>query len=58
MTGYGQREDRRRTAEAGFDHHFVKPTDPRELAELIARWAGEQRGAGQEQASPVLGSLG
>src|SRR5438876_236052 len=25
MTGYGQEEDRRRSREAGFDHHLVKP---------------------------------
>ena len=29
LTGYGQDEDRRRSAEAGFDHHLVKPVDPR-----------------------------
>ena len=28
LTGWGQQEDRRRTAEAGFDHHLVKPLDP------------------------------
>jgi CheY-like chemotaxis protein len=27
LTGWGQQEDRRRTAEAGFDHHLVKPPD-------------------------------
>ena len=27
LTGWGQPEDRRRTTEAGFDHHLVKPTD-------------------------------
>lgn len=27
LTGYGQEEDRRRSSEAGFDHHFVKPVD-------------------------------
>jgi CheY-like chemotaxis protein len=25
LSGYGQLEDRRRTAEAGFDEHLVKP---------------------------------
>ena len=27
LTGYGQEEDRRRSPEAGFDHHLVKPVD-------------------------------
>ncbi|MBA4016630.1 MAG: hybrid sensor histidine kinase/response regulator [Pirellula sp.] len=35
LTGYGGEEDRRRTAQAGFHHHFVKPTDPQELRTLL-----------------------
>jgi CheY-like chemotaxis protein len=35
LTGYGQAEDRRRSAEAGFDHHLVKPVDPVILEELL-----------------------
>ena len=31
LTGYGQEEDRRRSAQAGFDFHLVKPVDPEEL---------------------------
>jgi CheY-like chemotaxis protein len=27
LTGWGQPEDRRRTAETGFDHHLVKPAE-------------------------------
>jgi CheY-like chemotaxis protein len=27
LTGYGQESDRRRTREAGFHHHLVKPVD-------------------------------
>jgi CheY-like chemotaxis protein len=27
LTGWGQEEDRRRSYEAGFDHHLVKPVD-------------------------------
>lgn len=27
VTGWGQQEERRRTAEVGFDHHLVKPVD-------------------------------
>lgn len=36
MTGWGQEEDRRRSREAGFDHHLVKPADPLMLQELLA----------------------
>ena len=36
MTGYGQEEDRRRSREAGFDHHLVKPVDPAALERLLA----------------------
>jgi CheY-like chemotaxis protein len=34
LTGWGQPEDRRRTSEAGFDHHVVKPADL-EMIQLI-----------------------
>jgi signal transduction histidine kinase len=37
LTGYGQKEDRQRAAEAGFDYHFVKPADPREIQAAIER---------------------
>jgi signal transduction histidine kinase/CheY-like chemotaxis protein len=35
LTGYGLPEDRRRTAEAGFDVHLVKPVDYEQLAEAL-----------------------
>jgi PAS domain S-box-containing protein len=35
LTGWGQIEDKRRAAEAGFDRHFTKPLDPAELQKLI-----------------------
>jgi CheY-like chemotaxis protein len=34
VTGYGQPEDRSRSREAGFDHHWVKPIDFDELDKL------------------------
>ena len=37
LTGYGQEEDRRETAAAGFDCHFVKPIDPKDLQSLLAK---------------------
>ena len=36
QTGWGQEEDRQRTREAGFDHHFVKPIDPDAHMNLLA----------------------
>ncbi len=36
MTGYGQEEDRRRTQEAGFHLHLVKPVDFDMLQELLS----------------------
>jgi signal transduction histidine kinase len=35
VTGYGAKEDRERAMEAGFDYHFVKPTDPRQIQQAI-----------------------
>jgi PAS domain S-box-containing protein len=35
VTGYGQQEDRRRTREAGFEYHLIKPVEPEKLRELI-----------------------
>jgi CheY-like chemotaxis protein len=37
ITGWGQEADRRRSQEAGFDSHLVKPVNPGELAALLAR---------------------
>ena len=36
LTGWGSPEDRRRTTEAGFDHHLVKPVEPAVLETLLA----------------------
>jgi len=35
VTGWGQEGDRRRSAEAGFHHHLVKPVDPADLDAII-----------------------
>ncbi len=36
VSGYGQDEDRRRSREAGFDHHLIKPLDHDALLALLA----------------------
>jgi CheY-like chemotaxis protein len=36
MTGYGQEADRRRSQEAGFDHHLVKPADFGKVEQILA----------------------
>ena len=36
LTGWGQQEDRRRTSEAGFDHHLVKPPEPKALESVLS----------------------
>jgi signal transduction histidine kinase/ActR/RegA family two-component response regulator len=48
LTGYGQDEDRRRSQEAGFDAHMVKPVDLDELHSLLARSPSR----GREAAAP------
>jgi PAS domain S-box-containing protein len=49
VTGWGQEEDRRRSKEAGFNHHIVKPVDPTVLEELLAGFGSPGKGA-----SPLL----
>jgi signal transduction histidine kinase/CheY-like chemotaxis protein len=36
LTGWGQADDRRRAADAGFDHHLIKPVDYEVLMKLVA----------------------
>ena len=36
VSGYGQDEDRRRSKEAGFDYHLIKPLDHDALLALLA----------------------
>jgi PAS domain S-box-containing protein len=35
LTGWGQEEDRRRSEEAGFDRHLIKPVEPQSLHRLL-----------------------
>jgi signal transduction histidine kinase/CheY-like chemotaxis protein len=47
LTGWGQSDARRRTLEAGFDHHLVKPVE----LEQIVRLAGARNNREQVQAA-------
>jgi len=42
LTGWGQDEDKRRSREAGFDHHLTKPPEPDVLDRLIADCAASR----------------
>jgi PAS domain S-box-containing protein len=46
LTGWGSEDDKRRTCEAGFDRHLVKPVDIGELKDLVAGISAEPRGSG------------
>jgi CheY-like chemotaxis protein len=35
LTGWGREADRRRTMEAGFQHHLVKPVAPEKLRTVL-----------------------
>ncbi len=52
LTGYGQSEDRARSKEAGFHHHFVKPADPSEIQTVIVEhdYDGTAVGLGRAEA--------
>jgi PAS domain S-box-containing protein len=43
LTGYGQAEDERMTADAGFDHYLTKPTSLAKLRELLLAVPCESR---------------
>ena len=45
VTGWGSDDDRRRTREAGFARHLVKPVDPAEVVALLRDHAGERETA-------------
>jgi CheY-like chemotaxis protein len=64
MTGWGQEEDRRRSREAGFHLHLVKPVDPAALVDALNAQASTARPAAAAKADPrsarqrVAGRLG
>ncbi len=47
LTGWGQDEDRRRAAEAGFDRHLTKPVDPAQIEALLDSGAADPSAVGE-----------
>ena len=41
LTGYGQEQDQRRSAEAGFAAHLVKPVDAERLIRMVDALVGK-----------------
>src|SRR5205823_3169102 len=58
LSGYGREEDKRRSLEAGFDHHLVKPPDMDVLQALLAgvAAASAEQGARADRKSTRLNS--
>ena len=46
LTGWGQAEDRKRSSEAGFDHHLLKPADIKALMLLFNSLSVEHESRG------------
>ncbi len=46
ITGWGAAEDRRRSKEAGFDHHMIKPVDPEGLIAILRKGGASPYDAG------------
>jgi CheY-like chemotaxis protein len=53
VTAYGQDEDRRRSHEAGFEHHLVKPVDPDALLKVL-NLLGRPETKGPHEAIPGI----
>ena len=43
LTGYGQAQDKRRCAQAGFDAHITKPASPQALARILEQVSGSSK---------------
>jgi CheY-like chemotaxis protein len=52
LTGWGQEEDKRRSKEAGFDRHLVKPVEPAAVEKLLAEPRCAPAATGEAHRSP------
>jgi PAS domain S-box-containing protein len=46
VTGWGQPQDRRQTADAGFDDHLIKPADVANVVRLLRSLSDREKGGG------------
>lgn len=58
LTGWGQSEDRARSADAGVDQHLVKPVDPDQLLAAIAAYQSGAARAGATESMAAESSAG
>jgi len=56
VSGYGTEDDVRRSTEAGFAEHLVKPFDPERLIEMLDQLAASVVGGGGKKPSAVVPS--
>lgn len=56
LTGWGQEEDKRRTREAGFDHHLIKPADISALQRLLVS-ANSSAGGANAERTPLAADI-
>lgn len=42
ITGYGQKFNRQKSLDSGFNHYFVKPVNPIELVTLLVKWKSNE----------------
>lgn len=54
VTGWGQDDDRRRSQEAGFHHHLVKPVDLLALERILESAASSNGSVGRERPSRTI----
>ena len=52
LTGWGQDEDRRKSSEAGFDQHLVKPVDHAALQKLLSDYPATRSGRSSVAENP------
>ena len=56
LTGWGQEDDRRKTQEAGFDGHLVKPVEPEVLLDVLNSWNPTLRTTASAGREPLHGA--